>query len=87
LRAEIAAGRPVYVFTVGGANLNQVPVYYTSMDGHVSIVARYEHTVMVIGYTETTVTIMDGGTILTRSIPLFLSSWSALNNMAITAKP
>jgi subtilisin-like proprotein convertase family protein/uncharacterized protein YvpB len=88
LKAEIAAGRPVYVWVAGSGNLrNEIPVYYRSKDTHISIVARYEHTVMVIGYTESTVTILDGGTPFTQSLAQFLSSWSALGNMAIIAHP
>jgi subtilisin-like proprotein convertase family protein/uncharacterized protein YvpB len=87
LKAEIAAGRPVYVWTIGAANSNEVPIYYTSSDGLRTIVAHYEHVVIVVGYTESDVIIMDGGTFKTRSIQQFLGSWSALGNMAILNHP
>lgn len=87
LRAEIAAGRPVYVWTISSAAYNEIPIYYTARDNHTSIVAHYEHTIMVIGYDENSVTIMDGGKIINRTLKGFLSSWSALGNMAITALP
>lgn len=87
LRAEIAAGRPVYVWTIGAASMWSIPVYYTSSDGHTSIVARYEHVVIVTGYDENNVTIVDGSSTYVRSKHQFLSSWSALNNMAITTQP
>ena len=88
LRAEIAAGRPVYVWTIGAAQYDEIPIYYTAAsDGHTTIVAHYEHTIMVIGYTPDDVIIMDGGTISTRPKKTFLSSWSALGNMAITSQP
>lgn len=87
LKAEIAAGRPVYVWTIGAASSNEIPIYYTSKDGHRSIVAHYEHVVIVVGYTESEVIIMDGGTIKTRGIQQFLGSWSALGNMAILTHP
>ncbi len=87
LKAEIAAGRPVYVWTIGDAKSNEVPIYYTSSDGHRTIVAHYEHVVIVVGYTESDVIIMDGGTFKTRSIQQFLGSWSALGNMAILSHP
>jgi subtilisin-like proprotein convertase family protein/uncharacterized protein YvpB len=87
LRAEIAAGRPVYVWTISSAAYNEIPIYYTARDAHTSIVAHYEHTIMVIGYDENSVTIMDGGKIINRTLKGFLSSWSALGNMAITALP
>jgi uncharacterized protein YvpB len=86
LRAEIAASRPVMVWIIGSIN-NGIPVYYTPADGLHTIVARYEHTVVVTGYTPSLVYYLNGGTIYTRSVTQFLDSWSALGNMAITARP
>jgi uncharacterized protein YvpB len=87
LRWEISQGRPVYVWTIGNSSTNQIPAYYTPEDGNTTIVAHYEHTVMVIGYNDNNVTIMDNGNTYTRSILQFLSSWSALDNMAILSHP
>jgi uncharacterized protein YvpB/subtilisin-like proprotein convertase family protein len=87
LRWEISQGQPVYVWTIGNSSTNQIPVYYTPNDGNTTIVAHYEHTVMVIGYNEANVTILDNGEIYTRSIQQFLSSWSALDNMALLSHP
>lgn len=86
LRAEIAAGRPVIVWIIGAVN-NGAPVYYTPQDGLTTIVARYEHTVIVTGYTQNLVYYLNGDTIYSKSISQFLDSWSALGNMAITAIP
>ncbi len=86
LKAEIAAGRPVFVWIVGSVQ-NGIPVYYTPSDGLSTIVARYEHTVIVTGYSQDKVYFLNGDTIYTRSVEQFLDSWSALGNMAITAKP
>jgi uncharacterized protein YvpB len=87
LRWEISQGRPVYVWTIGNSSTNQMPVYYTPNDGRTTIVAHYEHTVMVIGYNDSSVTILDNGNVYTRSVHQFLSSWSALDNMAILSHP
>ena len=87
LKAEIASSRPVIVWVIGSASMNEKPIYYISSDNHRTIVAHYEHTVIVVGYTETTVIILDGDTRLVRTQNQFLSSWSALDNMAITAIP
>jgi uncharacterized protein YvpB/subtilisin-like proprotein convertase family protein len=84
LKAEIAAGRPVITWIIGSVN-NGMPVYYTPSDGLSTIVARYEHTVIVTGYTSNKVYYLNGDTIYTRSIEQFLDSWSTLGNMAITA--
>ncbi len=86
LRAEIAAGRPVIVWIVGSVQ-NGIPVYFTPPDGLDTIVARYEHTVVVTGYTQDSVYYLNGDTIYTRSVNQFLDSWSALGNMAITTNP
>jgi uncharacterized protein YvpB len=86
LRAEIAAGRPVFVWVVGSV-YRGVPQYYTPSDGLHTVVAPKEHTVIVIGYSAADVTILDGSSIYTRSIDVFLDSWSALGNMAITVNP
>ena len=86
LRAEIAAGRPVFVWITGNV-VNGAPVYYTPTDGLHTIVAPYEHTVIVTGYTQSNVYYLNGDTIYTKSISQFLDSWSALGNMAITANP
>jgi subtilisin-like proprotein convertase family protein/uncharacterized protein YvpB len=87
LRTEVSSGKPVFVWVIGPASYNEIPVYYTSAEGHMTIVAHYEHVVMVKGYTETDVTIQDGSNTYTRSIRQFLSTWSALENMAITTQP
>jgi uncharacterized protein YvpB len=87
LRAEIAAKRPVMVWVIGSATMNEKPIYYTASNQHRSIVAHYEHTVIVVGYSPTSVTILDGDTRINRTLNQFLSSWSALDNMAMTAIP
>lgn len=88
LRAEIAAGKPVFVWDVGSV-YNGWPTYFTASDGKVSIVANYEHVVQVIGYdlADNTVEIWDNGRYYPRNIAQFLRSWSALDNMAIISHP
>ena len=86
LKAEIAAGNPVIVWIIGSVD-NGIPVYYTPSDGLHTIVARYEHTVIVTGYTNSSVYYLNGATIYSRSISQFLDSCSALGNMAITTRP
>jgi uncharacterized protein YvpB len=86
LKAEIAAGRPVEVWIIGSV-YNGIPVMYTPSDGLDTVVARYEHTVVVTGYSENRVYFLNGATIYSKPIHEFLDSWSALGNMAITALP
>lgn len=85
LRTEIAAGRPVIVWVVGRVGRG-TPIPYTAADGHETVVARFEHTVIVIGYTEHRVTVLDGSWVYSRRLNDFLESWSVLDNMAVILK-
>jgi uncharacterized protein YvpB len=82
LRAEVAAGQPVIVWVTGHVG-EGTGAMYTSSDGSTTIVAPYEHTVMVIGYTADSVTILDGNQVYTRDLNRFLNSWGALGNLAV----
>jgi subtilisin-like proprotein convertase family protein/uncharacterized protein YvpB len=96
LRAELAAYRPVIVWIIGDHTPPypyehildyEIPYFYRSSDNHLSVVARYEHTVVAVGYTSNTVSYLDGPYIKTISRERFLSSWSVMRNMAVTASP
>jgi LysM repeat protein len=62
------------------------PVTYTSPDRHKTVVARYEHTMILIGYEPGKVHMVDAYTGWTQSYPLrsFMRSWNTLGRMAIT---
>lgn len=82
LKAEITAGRPVIVW-VAGHTRRGTPVPYTASDGQETVVTRFEHTVMVTGYTEHQVKIQDGARYYYRTFGEFLDSWGVLGYMAI----
>ncbi|MBE9524341.1 MAG: C39 family peptidase [Chloroflexi bacterium] len=82
LRTEITAGRPVIVWVIGHVERG-TPVPYTSSDGHTTTVARFQHTVIVTGYSANSVTIVDGAWVYSRSKNDFLRSWGVLGNMAV----
>jgi subtilisin-like proprotein convertase family protein/uncharacterized protein YvpB len=91
LRAEIAAGRPVIAWIVGSKYpgtydyvVNGIPEYYPIGGGMVTVAARYEHTVIVTGYSPDSVTYLNGGGINKKGLKQFLESWSVLGNMVIT---
>ncbi len=86
LQKEIVAGRPVIVWIVGHV-WDGKPVDYTAEDGQTTVVARYEHTVIVIGYSATRVLVVDEDNVYYRPLTTFLHSWSVLGNMAILWKP
>jgi len=82
IRAEISQGKPVIVWVVGRVGRG-TPIAYTSLMGNETIVARFEHTVIVTGYTKTEVTVLDGYWVYNRPIQDFLVSWEVLGNMAV----
>jgi len=86
LRRQIAAANPVIVWVTGHVHAG-TPESYTTPEGVTVTVARYEHTVLVYGYDEDQVFILDGEDTYSRSIQEFLASWSALGNMAIIKSP
>lgn len=91
LRAEIAGGDPAIVWIIGGSNyslVNGTPHFYTSAStGLTTIVAPWEHTVILTGYTPTTVTILNGSQFVNIPLNQFLDSWSVLDFMAVLSHP
>lgn len=87
VRAEIAAGRPVIAWVVGHVEAGGTQLRYTAGSGRETIVAPYEHTVLVIGYTPDTVTILDGARRYVRPLETFVDSWGVLGNMGVVYWP
>ncbi len=87
LRAELDAGRPVIVWVTGHVSTSHKAVEYAAADGQTVIVAPFEHTVIVVGYADESVSVLDGSKIYSRSLDKFLESWSVLGNMAVIAGP
>ncbi len=86
LQAEIAAGRPVIVWVIGDLWAGSAQ-RYTARDGETVLVAPYEHTVLLVGYTPTTVTVLNRGIRQTVPKTVFLRSWAVLDNMAVLWRP
>jgi len=82
IKQEVASGNPVIAWVIGNV-WNGSPVRYTSESGNTTTVARYEHTVIVIGYDAYGVTVVDGNMVYWRAKADFLNSFSVLGNMAI----
>ncbi len=91
LRAEIAAGNPAIVWIIGDSYKNLVnglPFFYTAAStGNTSVVAPHEHAVILVGYSASEVTILNGSRFMTVPLNQFLDSWSALDFMAVLARP
>ena len=86
LKSEISSGRPVIVWVIGRM-WRGTPVKYKPSEGKPTIVAAYEHTMILVGYTATKVIAIDPATggEQTFSLQNFLASWKVLNNMAVTS--
>ena len=87
LREEIAASRPVIVWVIGQM-WHGTPRSYTDEEGHNTIVASFEHTMILTGYDESNVYVVDAfsGLSMTFRQQDFLDSWSVLGNMAVTGQ-
>ena len=83
IRNQIDDGNPVIVWVYGHVWAGGSPVSYTASNGNTTWVIPYEHTVIVYGYDDSSIWILDGGSKYTRSISIFKSSWSNLGNMAV----
>jgi LysM repeat protein len=84
LRNEVAAGRPVIVWIIGQM-WPGTPQIYVAADGTRAVVAPFEHTMILVGYTETQVFAVDAysGNTLAYTLDAFLASWQVLGNMAV----
>ena len=84
---EIASGRPVIVWVIGQM-WRGISRKYVASDGKTVTVARYEHTMILVGYDRNSVYAVDSysGKILSYSKKAFLQSWATLGNMAITGQ-
>ena len=85
LRQEISAGRPVIIWVIGGMWAG-TPVDYKAQDGSNTRVAAFEHTMILTGYSSTSVQVVDAynGQYQYYLVNSFLKSWAVLGNMAVT---
>jgi LysM repeat protein len=83
-RREIAANRPVIIWVIG-AMWAGTPVDYTDSAGQTTVVAHFEHSMVLTGYSASSVQAVDATSGLAQwySLASFLNSWSVLGNRAI----
>ncbi len=86
LRHQVSAGNPVIVWVIG-AMWDGTAKHYSAPDGSSSIVAAFEHTMILTGYNRDTVQVVDAysGQYQTYWLNSFLNSWAVLGNMAVFA--
>lgn len=85
LKAEIAAGRPVIVWATYDMRLPGAQTW-TSSDGATSIVVRWQHTFIAVGYDESGVYLIDAYDAGTKhfAYDAFLPAWEQLGSMGVT---
>lgn len=88
LRSQISEGNPVIVWVIGKM-WPGTPQHYKASDGSTTIVAAFEHTMLLTGYSTDTIQVVDAsnGAYQTYRLSDFLTSWSVLGNMAVFASP
>lgn len=88
LRAEVSNGRPVIVWLIGNVWAGAAQIY-TDVTGVQTIVAPYEHTMILLGYDPASVYLLNASTGMVEwhALSSFLNSWAVLGNMAVLAEP
>jgi uncharacterized protein YvpB len=86
LKEELADQRPVIVWATYDMQLPGTEIWVSS-DGETSVVVRWQHTFIAVGYDETGLHLVDAydGERKQYTYDAFISAWDQLDRMAITA--
>ncbi len=82
LKAKVADDVPVIAWVIGNVVLG-LPSHYTNSEGRTTIVAAYEHVVIVTGFNEDQIRYMNNGKFYDIPVDVFLISWGVLGNMVV----
>ncbi|MDR3572523.1 MAG: C39 family peptidase [Anaerolineaceae bacterium] len=82
IRSEIANDHPIIAWVIGNV-VGGVPAVYTDSQGRNTVVAAYEHVVIVTGYNEKSIRYMNNGKFYETPIDNFQNSWKVLGNMVV----
>ncbi len=82
IKAKIAGDKPVIAWVIGNVE-GGVPAEYTDKEGRKTVVAAYEHVVIVTGYNKDHVRYMTNGRFFDTPVEVFLNSWKVLGNMVL----
>ena len=87
LKAELAAGRPVIIWATYDMQLPGVETWVSS-DGATSVVVKWQHTFIAVGYDEEGLYLVDAydGVSKYFSYEEFIPAWDQLGRMAVTVK-
>jgi uncharacterized protein YvpB len=82
MKAKIATGHPVIAWVIGNM-VGGVPAEYVDKAGNKTLVAAYEHVVILTGYNQDSIRYVNNGRFFEVPNEVFLNSWGVLGNMAV----
>ncbi len=82
LQAKVAQDKPIIAWVIGNV-VGGVPTEYTDAEGRQTVVAAYEHVVIVTGYNADHIRYMNNGKFYDTPTGVFLNSWGVLGNMVV----
>ena len=82
VKAELAADQPIIAWVIGNM-VGGYPAEYSDKNGEKTIVAAYEHTVILTGYNEDHIRYLNNGRFYEVPNEVFLNSWGVLGNMVV----
>ena len=87
LKAELAAGRPVIVWATYDMQLPGAETWVSS-DGATSVVVKWQHTFISVGYDESGLYLVDAYDGVMKVFPyeVFIPAWEQLGRMAVTVE-
>jgi uncharacterized protein YvpB len=84
LKQQIFQGHPVIAWVIGNCVYSE-PTEFIDKQGNKTIVAPYEHVIIVVGYTADRIRYFSSGKMYETPEEVFLKSWGVLGYMAIVA--
>jgi uncharacterized protein YvpB len=85
MKEQLVLSKPVIVWVIGNME-GGVPAEYTDSQGNTTIVAAFEHVVILTGYDEDSVRYLNNGKFYEVQNEVFINSWGVLGNMAVFHK-
>ncbi len=82
IHEKLAQSKPVIAWVIGNMT-GGVPAEYTDSQGNTTIVAAYEHVVILTGYDQDSIRYMNTRKFYEVPNEVFLNSWGVLGNMAV----
>jgi uncharacterized protein YvpB len=82
VKRKLAESKPILVWVIGNME-GGIPATFTDSQGRSTIVAAYEHVVILTGYAKDTIRYMTNGRFYDTPTSVFLNSWGVLGNMAV----